>query len=139
MVIDRAGRTFALAILLATGAVMGAIYPLSYFAILPVLVAFTIAIMYITRVEFVWAAVHAGVLGFVWELAYETILRQLYIAFGVSIGSTGWELGAFWLSAVWLIASLVVATLYNLRIEAQSQQEKKKKEKKKKEEDRVCF
>ncbi|MEM4964810.1 MAG: hypothetical protein QXT13_11765, partial [Pyrobaculum sp.] len=62
MVMSKISRASAVAILLATGALMGAIYPLSYFAILPVLVAFTIAIMYITRVEFVWAAVHAGVL-----------------------------------------------------------------------------
>lgn len=137
---SKISKTSALAILLATGAVMGAIYPLSYFAILPVLVAATFTIARITHIELPWAAVHAGIAGFVWELAYETILRQLHIAFGVTVSSTGWELGVFWLSAVWLIASLVVAALYNLRVEAQSQQqEKKKKEKKKKEEDRVCF
>ncbi|MEM4439484.1 MAG: hypothetical protein QW680_12740 [Pyrobaculum sp.] len=136
---SKISKTSAVALLLATGAAMGAIYPLSYFAILPVLVAATYTIARITHIELPWAAVHAGIVGFVYELTYENVYRLLHIAFGVSIGSTGWELGVFWLSASWILVSLVVAALYNMRIESQQQEKRKKKEKKKKEEDRVCF
>ncbi|MEM4964062.1 MAG: hypothetical protein QXT13_07935 [Pyrobaculum sp.] len=140
MVMSKISKASAVAILLATGALAGGIYPYSYFAILPVLIAATYTIARIVHIELSWAAVYAGIVGFVYELTYENVYRLLHIAFGVSIGSTGWELGVFWLSASWILVSLVVAALYNLRVEAQSQQEKrKKKEKKKKEEDRVCF
>ncbi|MEM4847528.1 MAG: hypothetical protein QW794_07215 [Thermosphaera sp.] len=137
---SKISKASAVAILLATGALAGGIYPYSYFAILPVLIAATYTIARIVHIELPWAAVYAGVLGFVYELTYENIYRLLHIAFGVTASSTGWELGAFWLSASWILVSLVFAALYNLRAETQyQQQEKKKKEKKKKEEDRVCF